>query len=334
MSDAAPTPAVETELDRLLEHYEPRLDSGLERRELVGELALAGLFAAACAVLFATVEIERDVPWPVVAALVVALAAARRVRFQAGAGYTYPGQLLFVPLLFAAPLPAVPLLVVAAHALGNAEDYARARAGPQKLVLEVNDAWFSLGPVVVLAVAGAGTPEWADWPVYVAALGAQFGVDFVVACTRERLALGASPAAIAQVLRWVWLVDALLAPAGLLTAFAMAEEDLAFLLILPIPLAIGIFAAERRYRLAQAVELREAKAEIDRRDLLRREALELNDTVVQHLVVAHYLLERGESEAAREPVERSLGETKRIIADLLEDEPEPGAMRRGASATQ
>jgi hypothetical protein len=133
------------------------------------------------------------------------------------------------------------------------------------------------------------------------------------------------------VLRWVWLVDALLAPAGLLVAFATADEDFAFLLILPIPLAIGIFAAERRHRLAQAVELRETKAELDRRDLLRREALELNDAVVQHLVVAHYLLQRGEGEAAREPVERSLTEAKRIIAELL-DEPEPGAMRRGASA--
>jgi hypothetical protein len=132
------------------------------------------------------------------------------------------------------------------------------------------------------------------------------------------------------VLRWIWLVDALLAPAGLLTAFAMTDEEFAFLLILPIPLAIGIFAAERRHRLAQAVELRETKAELDRRDLLRREALELNDAVVQHLVIAHYLLQQGESDAAREPVERSLGEAKRIIAELL-GEPEPGSMRRGES---
>ena len=77
----------------------------------------------------------------------------------------------------------------------------------------------------MLAIAGAAVPEWADWPWYVAALAAQFGVDFVVACTRERLALGASPAALLQVLPWVWMVDALLAPAGLLTAFATAEEE-------------------------------------------------------------------------------------------------------------
>ena len=334
MSDAAATSAVDAELDRLLERYEPRLDSGLDRRELHAELGLAAAFAGLCAVLLATVDVQRDVSWPIVAALVAALAATKRVKFQAGAGFTYPGELVFVPLLFAAPLAAVPLLVAAAHVLAHLADYARGHSHPQKVVLDVNDAWFAFGPVAVLALADAQTPEWGDWPWYVAALVAQFAVDFVLACARERLALGASPGAIARVLRWVWLVDALLAPAGLLTAFAMAEEEFAFLLILPIPLAIGIFAAERRYRLSQAVELREAKAELDRRELLRREALELNDAVVQHLVVAHYLLERGEGEAAREPVERSLTETKRIIADLLHDAPEPGAMRRGAPASE
>jgi hypothetical protein len=334
MSDAATPSAAERELDRLLEHYEPRLDPRLERRDLAAELGLAALFAAVCAGLLFIVDVPRDTSWTTVVVLVVALAATGRVQFQAGAGYTDPGQLVFVPLLFAAPLGAVPLLVVAANVLTHAPDYVARRRHGQKVVLDVNDAWFSLGPVAVLAIAGAQSPEWADWPWYVAALAAQFAVDFVAACTRERLALGASPAAIAQVLRWVWLVDALLAPAGLLAAFASAEDELAFLLILPIPLAVGIFAAERRHRLMQAVELRETKAELDRRDLLRREALELNDTVVQHLVVAHYLLERGEGEAAREPVERSLGEAKRIIGDLLEDEPKPGAMRRGASAAQ
>jgi hypothetical protein len=331
MSDAATSSAVDAELDRLLEHYEPRLDAGLGRREIATELGLAVAFAAACVVAALVVDVERDPSWIVLAGLVLALAAAGRVQFQAGAGYTAPTQLVFVPLLFVAPLELVAPLVALANVLSNAPEHLLRRGHAYKGLLDVNDAWFALGPVAVLAAAGAQTPEWEDWPIYVAALGAQFAVDFLVACTREGLAIGASPGAIARVLRWVWLVDALLAPAGLLVAFATAEEEFAFLLILPIPLAIGIFAAERRHRLAQAVELRETKAELDRRDLLRREALELNDAVVQHLVVAHYLLQRGEGEAAREPVERSLTEAKRIIAELL-DEPEPGAMRRDASA--
>jgi signal transduction histidine kinase len=316
------------ELDGLLEHYEPRLESPLAPRERFAEALLAAAFLAVGVVLALVVESEQPWSWGIVAALVLAYAAAGRVQFQAGAGYTTPTQLVFVPLLLTAPLAAVPLLVALANVLSNAPEHLTRRRHADKIALDLNDAWFAVGPVLVLAAAGAQTPAWEDWPWYVLALLAQFGVDFVVACTREGLALGASPAAIARVLGWVWLVDALLAPAGLLAAFAAADQDYAFLLILPVPLALGIFAAERRRRLAQAVELRAKTEELRRRDLLQREALELNDNVVQHLVVAQYLLERGEHEEARDPVERSLGEAKRIIADLLQ-EPEPGAMRRG-----
>jgi hypothetical protein len=306
-----------TELDDLLAHYEPRLESPLAPRERFAEAVLALAFLAVAVALPFVVDSERQWSWGIVVALVLAYAAAGRV-------------LVFVPLLFCAPLGAVPLLVALANVLSNAPEHLTRRRHGYKIALDLNDAWFAIGPVLVLAAADAQTPAWDDWPWYVLALLAQFAVDFVVACTREGLALGASPRMIARVLRWVWVVDALFAPAGLLAAFAAADEPYAFLLILPVPLALGIFAAERRRRLAQAVELREKTEELRRRELLQREALELNDNVVQHLVVAQYLLERGDGEEALGSVERSLGEAKRIIADLLH-EPEPGAMRRGAS---
>ena len=183
--------------------------------------------------------------------------------------------------------------------------------------------------MVVLGAAGAQTPDWGDWPLYVAALAAQWAVDLAAAAAREWVAVGARPGAmLLRVLPWIWLVDALLAPAGLLAAFA---GEYAFLLLLPLPLALGVFATERRRRLAQAIELRAARADLERRDLLRREALEINDSVVQHLAVAHYLMARGEIEQAGELVERSLTEGKRIIGDLLED-PEPGTLRRREAA--
>lgn len=316
--------ASEAGSDRLLEHFAPRAQSRVERRELVIEGALAALFAVVAAAVAIAVEPGRAWSWPTVLALVAAYAAASRVQFQAGAGYTAPTQLLFVPMLFAAPLSAVPLLVVAANALGRLPDYVAGREDPRKAVFDVNDGWHALGPVLVLAAAGAGDPAWGDWPVYVVALAAQVAVDGGVAVLRERLLLGAAPAAVLRVLAWVWLVDALLAPIGLLAAFATAGQDLAFLLVAPLPVALAIFAGERRRRLAQELELRAARER-------QREALELNDNVVQHLAVAHYLLERGEAEEAGQLVERGLEETKRIIGDLLDDDA-PGAMRRTSAS--
>jgi hypothetical protein len=327
MTTAAASPA-ESEIDLLLAQFEPRLSTRLSRRELVAEAALAGLFAAACAVVAITVDSRTAWSLPLALALVVALAAARRVEFQAGAGFTTPSQLIFVPMLFAVPLEAVPALVVAGNVLGAAPEYLRREQPLHKLLLNVNDAWYALGPVVVLAAAGAQTPDWGDWPVYVAALAAQWAVDLAAAAAREWLAIGTRPRALLRVLPWIWLVDALLAPAGLLAAFG---GDYAFLLLMPLPLALGVFATERRRRLAQGIELRAARAALEHRELMRQEALEINDSVVQHLAVAHYLMARGEHEQAAELVERSLTEGKRIIGDLLED-PEPGDLRRGEAA--
>ena len=320
-----------SEFDALLERYEPRLSSRLERRELAVESVLALLFLAISAVLIATIDSEHAWSWGPVVAVVALFAGTARVQFQAGAGYTRPTVLALVPMLFVAPLEAVPLLVVAANVLSHVPEYARGRRHVEKVVLDVTDAWYAIGPVVVLALAGAQTPDWGDWPVYVAALAAQFGVDFVVAATREWLAIRASPVAIARALGWVWLIDALLAPIGLLAAFATESWQYAFLLVAPLPVALAIFASERRRRIAHALELRAAHAEIERREARRRDALEINDNVVQHLAVASYLLGDADPQA-RDLVQLSLGEAKRIIADLLDDAA-PGELRRRTAAS-
>ena len=70
----------------------------------------------------------------------------------------------------------------------------------------------------------------------------------------------------------------------------------------------------------------------ERREARRRDALEINDNVVQHLAVATYLLKDPGAAEARDLVDRSLAEAKRIIADLL-DESAPGELRRRAAAS-
>jgi signal transduction histidine kinase len=57
--------------------------------------------------------------------------------------------------------------------------------------------------------------------------------------------------------------------------------------------------------------------------LRQRQALEINDTVVQGLAVAKYALDLGDGDRSREAVESTLVKARGIIADLLG---EPGAL--------
>ncbi|MFP5351145.1 MAG: hypothetical protein ACLGIB_01090, partial [Actinomycetota bacterium] len=49
----------------------------------------------------------------------------------------------------------------------------------------------------------------------------------------------------------------------------------------------------------------------------QRDALDLNDNVLQHLAIAHYSFELGLEDKARAAVKRSLEETQKIVGDLL-----------------
>src|SRR3954447_7174392 len=227
--------AAAADTDRLLEQFEPRLTSRLAPRERWAETALAAALLAAAVAALLLVDAEGPGSWGEVVALVVCFAAARRVQLQVGPGYTVPTEVMLVPMLFIAPLGALPLIVVGANVLSQLPSYAAGRRRPEKLVLDANDAWYVFGPVLVLAAAGARDPDWGDWPIYVAAFGAQFAVDLVVAITREWLDIGASPRAIAAALPWAWLIDGLLAPAGLLAAFAALHPPHALLLVAPPP---------------------------------------------------------------------------------------------------
>jgi len=111
---------------------------------------------------------------------------------------------------------------------------------------------------LVLTAAGATTPEWTDWPVYVAALASQFAIDLVASTVRMSVGVGVPPRTVVVELGAVWLIDAFLAPVGLLAAFASTGQQWAFLLVLPLVGLIAIFAREREARIDNALELSNA----------------------------------------------------------------------------
>jgi HD-GYP domain-containing protein (c-di-GMP phosphodiesterase class II) len=201
---------------------------------------------------------ERSLPPLLAVELTVAYALASRIKFELATSYTVPTQLLFVPMLFLLPTPVVPLFVVAGKLLGELPDHLRGARHPERAVMTLGDSWYAVGPALVLIAAGATEPELADWPVYVAALGAQFGFDFTASTCREWFELGQPPARSLRDQLWISAVDALLSPIGLLVALDLPRQHQHLLLLLPLIGLLAIFAHERRARLQGALDLKTA----------------------------------------------------------------------------
>ena len=113
---------------------------------------------------------SRELSVPTAIALTLLYAVASRVEFESGVASTVPTQLVFVPMLFLLPIAAVPLFVAAGLLLGRLPRYLSGYTPANRAVVELGDALYSIGPVLVLGLAGADTPAFGDWPLYVLAL--------------------------------------------------------------------------------------------------------------------------------------------------------------------
>ena len=241
----------------LTEATRSRLTEPMERRELVAH-AMIGIPFLLAAVLLAATGVDTDVDALDVVLFALAAAVMGNLSFETGAGYLVPTQLIFVPMLFVLPPAIVPLVVVTALALADVPDLLTGKLHPQRLAAVAGDAWFALGPAVIFVLADVSEPTFADWPLYVIALAAQFGGDLCSSTLRELIAHGVAPKLQLAVLREVWLVDALLSPIGLLAALASTVEHHAYLLVMPLGALLAVFARERRERIGTAIELSSA----------------------------------------------------------------------------
>jgi HD domain-containing protein len=232
----------------LLAAWRERLARPMSDREsvVVGTLAVA-YFVAALGVAF-LLPWEGSVDPPAVALLVVLFALALRIHFEVGAGYVSSAQLVFVPLLFAVPLPLVPLLVPVGFAIDELRDLLTGRSHPHRWMNWLADSWFVLGPVLVLGLLAPGDPELGLAWIYVLALAAQAAIGVVAPVVRERVVgrivlrdeLRSAAAA--------YQVNVLLAPAGFVIAYG-ATQDPAWLVALA-PL-VGLLAALSRVHAAR-----------------------------------------------------------------------------------
>ena len=226
------------------------------RARLTFALAAGAFVAAAiCAALF--LDAGARFSWPIAAVYVAVYAAVSRVKFEVGTGSAIPTQLVLVPMFFALPVGMVPGLVAVALVLAAAVRDPRTLVDDRLLPLLASAAQ-TLGPALVLGLAG-GTPLRASaWPIYLAALAAQFGVDFASAGVTSAVGHGVPVRTLARFIAWVFVVDAALAPIGLAVAFATEANHAFVVLVLPLVALLRHFSHERELRIDNALELSDA----------------------------------------------------------------------------
>ena len=251
--------ALQTEISvgtqRLIEGGITRRPMRMPAREQIADGGFALAFLVAAVTLVFVAPSTRELSPLLAAAMVGGYAFVARAEFFAGAGFAVPTQIMLVPMLLLLPTPSVPLLVALALVLTTCVDASRGRVSPDRVLLSVADAWFAIAPAVVLVLGDAQTPDWSDWPWYVAALAAQLALESLVFVGRVWTCLGERPRAVRAELLIAHRVDILLSPVGLLVAFGAAGQPYAALLVLPLARLFSIFAAERAARVEQTLEL-------------------------------------------------------------------------------
>jgi HD-GYP domain-containing protein (c-di-GMP phosphodiesterase class II) len=234
-----------------------RLSTGLASSERRAELVVGGGFVLGAVLCLTLVPAGRPFEVSQVLAVLAAIAIASLVRFEVGSAYTMPLQLAFVPALFAVPLNVVPLVVALGLLLGKLPRAARGLTAWSRLPLVLGDSVFSLGPVVVLGAAGAPAVTAASPWLFALAFAAQVACDAGFGCIREAINHGAALREQMRENAWIYFVDLLLAPAGVVVALGATHGSWVLPMMLPLFALLYVFALERDQRLAGMIELNE-----------------------------------------------------------------------------
>ncbi len=247
-------PHLTASAERLMADRHERQGRRAAFREALVETSFAVAFlvtAAALPIVFGAAAPDAGLA----IALIVAWALVSRVEFDVGAGFTIPTQILFVPVLFLLDPAWAPGIVAAGLMVARLKDVVRDRNPFRQLLVAVGNAWYAVGPALVLSLGNVDSPAWDQWPLYVLALASQFVGDTIIGAAREWLVLGVKPRLYLRMVGLLFLVDVLLTPVGFMAAVVAQDAPLAFLLVLPLAGLLRVFARERAARIDQAIEL-------------------------------------------------------------------------------
>jgi HD-GYP domain-containing protein (c-di-GMP phosphodiesterase class II) len=248
-------PALDTRADETVGQHRDERVTSLSKGERRALVLVGGSFLALAIAFNVLVQSNRHVGIGFLALYIVIYAIVSRVEFEIFTGASVPTELVFIPFLFVLPLDVVPLAVAVGLMLGSVLDRLRLGIPLERGALNLIGSWHAFGPVLVLWAAGVDDVRWSHWPIYVAALAAQFAVEIASVTATEWIARGTRPGDLLPHLARGQLVDAALAPIGLTLAFAAQSQKLAILAVLPLVWLLQVFARERRARIDNALEL-------------------------------------------------------------------------------
>ncbi|MEA2481463.1 MAG: hypothetical protein QOJ07_3385 [Thermoleophilaceae bacterium] len=191
----------------------------------------------------------------IVLALVGMFAVASRVEFEFGPANVMPCQLVFVPMLFLAPLPIVPLLAAAGFVLGELPEFMRGRTHPDRWLYCISDAWFAVAPVLVIGLLAPGAPSSDKLWAYALVIAAELIGNSILVSALYFLARGEPVRSTLKLVAWDGRINVVLAPIAYLVAGVAAQQPYTVLAIAPLLYLLHVFSHERAERYAAALEL-------------------------------------------------------------------------------
>jgi HD-GYP domain-containing protein (c-di-GMP phosphodiesterase class II) len=243
--------------DELTREARTRREQGrVERRTYWIFLTIACIFVVTAVATTVFLKQGPHFSWPTALLFVLLYAIGSRVLFEIGTGSVLPTQLIFVPMLFALPVGLVPGLV----AIGKVAGALAKRGSPvsvNRVILPLANSVQTVGPTLVLALGGGLPLRWSAWPIYIAALAAQFAVDSASVGV-ILYGYGEHWRTFARSMGLVVVVDGALAPIGLAIAFATRGHATLVVGVLPLMFLLRHFSLERQRRIDNALELSDA----------------------------------------------------------------------------
>jgi putative nucleotidyltransferase with HDIG domain len=243
------------DLDQLVGEAREREPEPMQPRErIVVGMSAVGLVLATAGVA-AILPAERNSDPLIVVLLTILFAVACRVEFEIGRVHAVPTQLVLVPMYFLAPPAIVPLLAAAGFLLGELPEFVTRKTHADRWLWCVSDAWYTLGPVLVLGLLANRQPNVGDIPIYVLAAAAQAAVVFGQNVVVHWLIRRESPTTIAVPVLWSERIEVMLAPLAYLVAAAAYDNPALVLAVAPLLYLLWVFSHERSERYAAALEL-------------------------------------------------------------------------------